>query len=160
MKCWIGEELEGSDKGILTLFVSGITVQSSIILRVIKDTECKRIYLGAGRLDFCEVLNSKLLIDYCRNNDTQLIVETSLSALKYSFQNTKLFEDATQIIVRFDEDIINKIGEDDIIKIDTKTDVFLISKKNMINTDLQDLKCDMFITDKLVYDDKEGGFIS
>jgi hypothetical protein len=158
MKIWKGVELEGEDKGVVTLFVKGITIECRRVVDILKmHTDCKRVYLGGGRTDVEEIFECAAMSSYCSANSIDIIVETSVVGL--SKMPEELFDDATQIITRIDEAMFDKLSTTDLIKIDSGKDVHVIAKGNMIPTNLDTLNVDMFSTDVLIYDDEKGGYV-
>jgi hypothetical protein len=158
MKLWKGIELEGEDKGIVTMFVSGVTIHSDEVVRcLLENSDCKRLYLGGGRIDVKEILNPVKLFSFCSKNSIPVILECSLSEIENLAE--LLFDDVDQVIVRIDNRLVHLLSEDDLIKLDSHLDVHIIRKGNMIHTSLENLNKDMFSTDILIYDDSMGGYI-
>jgi len=157
MKIWKGLELEGSDKGFMTLFVGGTHVESKTIVDVLcSNKDVKRVYLGGGRIDVVTVSDVYLLSGYCLSEKISLVIESTANGLKIMPKD--LFEQVEQVIVRFDEALVDLLSETDIIKIDTGKSVFTMELVKMISTNLKNLNKDMFSTDVLIYDDEIGGY--
>lgn len=79
LKVWKGPELEGFDKGIVTLFVASNTViDETIIIQQLINYDIHRIYLGAGRTAFPGFNSIKTFINYCIDNNVTVLIEVDL----------------------------------------------------------------------------------
>lgn len=150
MRVWIGEEREGTDKGIMTMFVEGEIIDcSDITPLLINHPECKRVYFGAGRKDVTTIFGLKQL--YADFPNTKLVLEVSVkdnNAIRKQLDTTIKY--ISDIIVRvYREDLI--LGETDIIKVDNGSDVWTHPLDEMTNTSLHDLNKGLFSNDTLIY---------
>jgi hypothetical protein len=160
MRAWVGNELEGVDRGVKTLFVRGCSVDCAKVIEILEkyDDVC-RVYFGAGREDLLEIEKIGDLLLYT-SGSIELICEVSLSGLTAFTEMTKEFEAFDQVIVRMDNPLFDALGLSDVVKIDSGDDVYTVTLERMDHTALEDLNVDMFEgTDVLVYNDLEGGFI-
>jgi hypothetical protein len=154
LKIWIGPELEGYEKGQLTLFVKGDRPHTNYVVSLLAEhRECKRIYLGSGRTDVVEFSDN--LLHYCYENGISVVVETSPPGIK---NIPCTYRELCRIIVRVDipdyEDV-NYPGQT-YLKLDTERVVRIIQSSEMIHTDLADLEGDMFKQDKFLFEIKDN----
>lgn len=158
MKIWKGLEVEGEEKGFMTMFVSGYHLDSKEIIKVLqRNPDVKRLYLGGGRIDVSTVSDVFLLSGHCLTEHISLVVETTIRGIKDMPE--ELFDQAEQIILRIDGDTLDLLSSTDVIKIDTGKDVYTMERDKMIHTSLKNLKEDMFTIDVLLYNDVLGGEI-
>lgn len=151
MKVWKGKELEGVNKGVMTLFVKDSQIDGNQISEfLVAHPECKRVYLGAGRLDIIEQERFDILDAYCCAKNINIIVECSLNGFKLLPES--IHTNAHEIIVRFMDEHLELLDSCDVIKIDTGTNVYTVEMLNMIHTDLKTLQGDTFESDLVLYD--------
>lgn len=148
MKIWIGPELEGYDKGKLTMFVKAKKILATpIIAELEKNPECWRLYLGAGRTD--TEVHSVPLFNYCLKHEIEVVVETSTAGIKllpeYALSSLKL-------IMRIDIPIAEQLAGRNYLKLDTGKNVKVIQFCDMVHTGLEDLEGDTFINDTVLVD--------
>ena len=79
-RAWIGEEKEGKHKGVNTLFVESPDLDGREVVEFIKTVQepFKRLYLGAGGIDVLDFVRSEELVEYCNDNNIQVVIETTL----------------------------------------------------------------------------------
>lgn len=155
MKIWKGTELEGVDKGVQTMFVSGSTLFGKTLLNFLPEhTDCKRLYLGGGRIDVEEFFQVDELIEYCDKHKIDVILETSFTGF-VRHTDRELLEKADKCIVRIDQKLFDTLSSTDQIKIDSGKSVYTVELEKMIHTDLATLNKDMFASDVLIYDERE-----
>jgi len=148
MKVWIGPELEGVDKGKLTMFVKSEYPRTEYITDYLLDnSECKRLYLGAGRTDVKEF--PMALFDYCDDNNINVVVESTPAGIKYLPEQVLK---SYYIVMRIEVPEAEQLTLGDYVKIDTFKNVRIIDFHSMIHTGLEDLYGDMFEADKIIYD--------
>lgn len=148
LKVWIGPELEGIDKGKITMFVKSTHPNTAYVIDYLKDNpECKRLYLGAGRTDVIEYPIP--LFDYCDDNYIDVVIETTPANLKYIPQE---ISNSYPIIVRFEAPELTSITNADFIKVDTFSKVYISRVDLTVHTDLSTLRGDMFNEDRIIFD--------
>lgn len=152
MKVWKGIELEGSMKGKMTMFAKGEVIEGLIVVDLLdQNPDCKRLYLGAGRVDTLQIQDLQLLASYCACNEIMVTHETSLANLA-KVTDTILTE-ADETIVRIFDTNFDKLSSLDTIKIDSGKHVFTADLMEMVHTDLSTLNVDMFKdVDVLLYE--------
>jgi len=165
MKIWKGPEMEGKDKDEMTMFVQGTVLDQNRVITTLKENpDCKRLYLGAGRVNMIstfgvskgevEPLGIVKLVRYCKATEIKIIVETSLQGFDYI--PDVLFDESDQIIVRILDNRLNGLRETDYIKIDTKKAVHIAEIQDMVSTDLISLNKHLqFNVDTVLYEDKD-----
>jgi hypothetical protein len=164
MKLWKGKEMEGPDKGIMTLFVKDNYLGSEIVLSMLEESpECKRLYLGAGRNDIMGLWPSddktaykgyKALLKYCKVNKVKIILECSLPSIRKI--PDIIWEESDQHIIRIEHIGLLDVEVDDLIKLDYSNNVRMIEINHMIHTDTTELKDDIFPSaDIILYNDEE-----
>jgi hypothetical protein len=155
MKIWKGKELEGVDKGVQTMFVSGSTLFGNMLLSFLPNhTDCKRLYLGGGRVDVEECFHVDELMAYCDKHKIDVIMETSfMGFVKHT--DRELLAKVDKTIVRIDQKLFDMLSSTDQLKIDSGKNVYTVELEKMIHTDLSTLNKDMFASDVLVYDESE-----
>lgn len=154
LKIWKGKELEGIDKGTQTMFVSGSTLYCGKIVEALAlHSDCKRVYLGGGRIDVEEIFGYDELVRYTAIKKINIVVECSYEGLKTLPRC--LFEDTDKLIVRMFDELLQHLSSTDQIKVDTGKKVYIAELGTMIFTDLKNLNKDMFSSDVLVYDESE-----
>lgn len=79
-RAWIGEEKEGKHKGVYTLFIESPDLDGKEIVSFIETISepFERLYLGAGGIDVLNFTRADKLIEYCKDNDIQVVIETTL----------------------------------------------------------------------------------
>lgn len=148
MKVWIGPELEGVDKGKLTMFVKSEYLRTEYITDYLLDnSECKRLYLGSGRTDVKEF--PMALFDYCDDNNIEVVVESTPAGIKYLPEQIL---ESYQVIMRIDVPEAEQLTLIDCVKVDTGKNVRMIQFKDMIHTGLETLNGDLYDADKIIYD--------
>ena len=158
MKAWIGREMEGDSIGVLTLFVSGVIIEGDTVIKLLKQyPECKRLYLGGGRVDINSVLHLRNLLNFTDHDMDEVVVEVGFE--NYNKLPELLADEADRVIVRIDHPVFDLLDGVDVIKLDDGKKVHTIGLSKMIETDLEDLDKDLFKQDMLLYDDEIGGFI-
>ena len=140
MKIWKGAEMEGRDKGIITLFVEATALsleQLETIKEIARQEQISRIYLGAGKVDTLVIDNLDIL------NGCNIIIEVSFD----NYNKIKDKELYNEIIVRFDLDAdLNKLR----LKADNGKDVIIYYNgvKNTLNGVLDGL----YAKDIMIYE--------
>lgn len=83
LKIWKGPEMEGTDIGIMTMFVcSDIEVpQKTIVSLLEQNKDVRRVYFGGGRHRFEGVSDWKGLYDYLFRNSIDIIIEVQYNEL-------------------------------------------------------------------------------
>jgi len=83
LKIWKGPEMEGTDIGIMTMFVcSDIEVPMKVIVSLLEQNkDVRRVYFGGGRHRFEGVDDWKGLYDYLFRNSIDILIEVSYSEL-------------------------------------------------------------------------------
>lgn len=164
MKIWKGPEMEGRDKGVMTLFVKDFCVRSLVIKKYLKlNPDCKRLYLGAGRTDTLELYPQSSrataysqfmeLIRYCNKNRIPIIMEVSYENLKRV--DKQILNMLDQIIVRLFDKSLKELGDSDCIKLDDDETVYVTELIHMKKTDLSTLNGDLFSVDVTLYSDEQ-----
>ena len=154
IKIWKGKELEGVDKGVQTMFVSGSTIYCTKIIEFLEQhPDCKRVYLGGGRIDVEEIFDYNKLADYTSKKKIDIVLECSYEGLKTLPRI--LFDSTDKLIVRMYNELLGLLSSSDQVKVDTGKNVYIVEMGQMIHTDLNDLNKDMFASDVLVYDESE-----
>lgn len=145
MRFWVGKELEGRYKGILTLFVES-NVLSIDILEKIKTISKKyqfgQIYFGAGSIDVIDISEQtkeelKILKDYY-----VLTIETHKQREFYN-------ECFNHIVLTFD---IKDTNVEYTFKVKNSKDVYCIPQESCIRTNLEKLKNGQFVGTDLEID--------
>jgi hypothetical protein len=153
MRIWIGNEMEGANRGVKTMFVETSYVGKraiSIILKYIQP-DIKVIYLGAGRIDTKFIHKH---INSLRSLGKLVTVETSANNLK----NINL-DVVDNCIVRIDaEHIPNSDCHKLHLKLDNYKSVFVYDSVITAHiTNLTTLQNGQFTqTDKEIYNNKKG----
>ena len=112
LKVWKGPELEGFDKGIVTLFVaSDIVIDETIIINQLSLNNIRRIYLGAGRTPFSGFTDTKTFIDYCNNNSIKVVIEVNGAESLSSAEKDIIKENIVVPVYTF-----RVLGSDNIVK--------------------------------------------
>lgn len=159
MKIWIGTELEGSSKGIMTMFVSGSTLNISKLKEIYTQYKDKigRVYFGAGRIDTAtsclyRLVNSKLLTAI-NQSKIKLALECQLPSLN-SYKFHKILDPFDEVIVRTmaDSKLFENISH---IKYDTGENVYISEIEAMEHTSLEKLHGDVFESDIIIYEEAE-----
>ena len=154
MKIWVGPEMEGSKKHIKTIFIKSTHVDGMKILEVLHhhlDSNVKRIYLGAGKVDVTSEQNLKLLSKYCIIHNIELVTECSIDGYKNLPQEIK---DRTNLIIRFDVPELKYLSLLDSIKIDTGEAVFVKELEEFCVTTLINCDGEKFNCDKTIYEEE------
>ena len=83
IKIWKGPEMEGTDIGIMTLFVcSDKAVPIRTIISLLEENkDVRRVYFGAGKHRFEGVDDWKGLYDYLFRNSINVVIEVSYNEL-------------------------------------------------------------------------------
>lgn len=78
MKIWKEQEGTSQTKGRLTWFVESETIDGELLIAKLNELNetPTRLYLGAGRKDVLYWLNVRQLVDYIRQNNVEVIIET------------------------------------------------------------------------------------
>lgn len=154
MKIWIGPEMEGKNKGELTMFVSAETISQQdevVIMDLLKEhPDCKRLYLGAGRVSLLYI-DSKDLQEFCKSSNIKIILEISYQFLARTIRYLNIESD--QLIVRFHKNDMNTLKNCDMIKLDDGKEVRTVEIEDMVVTNLSTLKQDTFDVDVVLYED-------
>jgi len=165
MKIWKGLEMEGNEKGIMTLFVKDSHPCGEVVMKyLLESPECTRLYLGAGRTDVIglfpedseDLAKQELLdlFDYCREEKIKVIVESSLENLENMPEI--IFDDCGQVIVRIQDKRLLRLCDQDLIKLDDEKTVRICAREDMEFTSLKDLKDDLFTnTDVILFSNEE-----
>ena len=150
MKIWKGPEMEGKDKGILTLFFKTSSPDDDLdkILETIqKHPECRRLYFGAGKLDVTHYVIS--LFYHIRANDYTIIFETTPQNLKFV-----PIDNIHEVVLRNDLNIEDNIDYHKIKpKIEYGKNVIMYSGD--IYTGLENLKNNIYIDKDIVLYNEE-----
>lgn len=79
-KVWIGPEMEGTCKNEQTLFVcSDRIIQTTEVVRWLDVySECKRVYLGAGRTSFTDFDDRELFFQYIQKKGINVLIEVNI----------------------------------------------------------------------------------
>lgn len=78
MKIWKEQEGTSQTKGRLTWFVESETIDGELLIAKLNELNetPTRLYLGAGRKDVLYWLNTRPLVNYIRQNNVEVIIET------------------------------------------------------------------------------------
>ena len=154
LKIWYGPEMEGSAKGLNTLFIcsdESVDVNTFSSYLEDKSLNISRIYLGAGRVEFCGFLNSEQYIDFfklCSENHIHVILETTQADIN-RFKDLLEFEDLEIVITVRAYSL--PIDIDVYLKLDNYVTARIFDNKNFFDTDIvgvQDLyNCDVVLFD-------------
>lgn len=168
MKIWKGPEMEGPDKGAMTLFIKDEYPSGLYIIDMLDENpECTRLYLGAGRTDVIGLWPTQpngsteeatnefgKLIRHCNKKKIQVVMEVSLEG--YAKVPDFVFEECDQIIVRIQNKLLNDLRDSDCIKVDDEKNVRVISLGNMHKTTLDTLYDNIFTdVDIILFNNEE-----
>lgn len=83
LKIWKGPEMEGTDIGMMTMFVcSDVEVSSKQIIGLLEQNrDVRRLYFGAGRTQFNGIDDWKGLYDYVFRKSIDIIMEVPYDRL-------------------------------------------------------------------------------
>lgn len=83
LKIWKGPEMEGTDIGMMTMFVcSDVKVSSKQIIGLLEQNrDVRRLYFGAGRTRFNGIDDWKGLYDYVFRKSIDIIMEVPYNEL-------------------------------------------------------------------------------
>lgn len=83
IRIWKGPEMEGTNIGIMTLFVSSTVPVpvKTIICQLEQNRDVRRVYFGAGKHRFHGVDDWKCLYDYLFRNSIDIIIEAQYEEL-------------------------------------------------------------------------------
>lgn len=83
LKIWKGPEMEGTDIGMMTMFVcSDVEVSSKQIIGLLEQNrDVRRLYFGAGRTQFNGIDDWKGLYDYVFRKSINIIMEVPYDKL-------------------------------------------------------------------------------
>lgn len=139
-RAWIGPEREGYAKGITTIFYENPVIDGFEVVELLsKYPECKRVYLGAGRVRPQQLLNVDVLEQYSQATKTEVVIEFNIH---------------DDWLLDFVPSTWTTIGVCRIKPTYLKTDdyktvnVYKLDKSEL--TDLQDLSDGLFSCDKLI----------
>ena len=138
MRFWIGKELEGRYKGVLTLFVESDVLTLDIILKIkniSKNYSFGQIYFGAGGVDVINI-SEKAREELLRLQMNYLLtIETHKQRELYN----KYFN---HIVLTFD---IFYSNVEYTFKIKNQKEVYCIPQESCIRTNLKKLKNGQFV---------------
>lgn len=156
MKIWKGYEQEGIHKGIKTLFVKGPKVKTHVVTKFLADNpDCKRLYLGAGRTDIQLIDYPLTLLQYCSENGISVVNEVSYENLD-KVPNYLKYDSEVVTIIRIQSPKLQSLKSTDLIKLDTEKAVYIKPIIDFIETLLDDLKGDIFIShDVVLYEEED-----
>lgn len=82
-KVWKGPEMEGTDIGIMTMFVcSDVVIPIKTIISLLEQNkDIRRVYFGGGRHRFEGVDDWKSLYDYLFRNSIDVVIEVQYEEL-------------------------------------------------------------------------------
>ena len=149
MKIWKGTEKE-LDMKYRTLFIqtSNLTMkQFEKILEISKKTNIKRLYFGAGKIEFEDFEKLKLLPhSNVEHNDFSILIETA-----YPEEVPKEY----QIVYRVELPKYEELRKSTIIKVETRKKVSTVKLSEMFTVGLDTLnqKTLMYNTDELLWED-------
>lgn len=147
-RVWKGPELEGFSKGIITLFVEGVIVDGLEVCKYLNEnTDCKRVYLGAGGKGLTCISNTSDLITYCQRYNISIIVELIMGQLYLC--NSDLLENSHVILTcnGYESNLINEFKTDD----NKIVNVYDLENGNIESTDLSTLHNGLYEVDELLY---------
>jgi len=80
LRIWKGKELEGSDIGIMTLFVCADTCLCSnqVIKHLDNNPDIVRVYFGGGRIPFHGMEDWLNFLDYVEKHNLSIVIEHHL----------------------------------------------------------------------------------
>lgn len=83
LKIWKGPEMEGTNIGMMTMFVcSDVVVPIKAIIKLLEENkDIRRVYFGGGRHRFEGVDNWSNLYDYLFRNSIDVIIEVQYNEL-------------------------------------------------------------------------------
>jgi hypothetical protein len=153
-RVWKGPELEGFDKGIITLFVaSDNIINESIIINQLELNNIQRVYLGAGRTPFPGFNNTRTFIDYCSNNSIKVIIEVDGIKSLLQAETDIIKEDIVVPIYTFRVQGSNNIVKDNsLFKYDDYNQVIVFKNSQSSYTDLDTLNGMVFEADTILID--------
>lgn len=100
IKIWKGPEMEGPNKGIVTLFVMTrkITYKYfNTIQAFIKKHNIKRVYFGAGKLDVYQDISG--IVKFIKSEGVKVVIEVSY---KHFIKNRYDYSQFDEVILRCD----------------------------------------------------------
>ena len=148
-RVWVGPELEGFDQGINTLFIEGEYLNSTDVIDYLQQTNCKRLYLGAGGKGIIELLNIPRLRKYCEENEIEVVAEIPIDL--FNICDINIFKYCHIILTAKGEKskYINQFKTDDRKQVD------VFNLKVSAKTDLSTLNNGLFDLDTLIYERNE-----
>lgn len=83
LKIWKGPEMEGTNIGIITMFVcSDCEISTRTVIRLLEQNrDVRRIYFGAGKKEFYGTDDWKGLYDYCFRRSIDIAIEVAYDKL-------------------------------------------------------------------------------
>ena len=148
MRLWVGEEREGREKGVETLFVESVALYEHdlyLIKDVAKERSISRIYLGAGKVDLqsiCDEWENVL-------SGFSVVVECSwLYAASKPSRLVRLINKGAKVVVRKETTLPSDLLERCDIKIENATSLYVYTEKE--KTNLSDLYDALYSNDKLI----------
>jgi hypothetical protein len=149
LKIWKGPELEGFDKGVITLFVaSDSIIDESIVIKELCSHNIQRVYLGAGRTQFIGFNNINNFINYCISNKISIVIEVDLlNELSEAENEIITFNNVITIFT-----VRKKLKPNYMFKFDNYNDVFVIKNTSVSSTNLNDLNGMLFDKDIILVD--------
>ncbi len=152
MRIWIGQEQEGIEVGIETIFVESKTITTdlfSIIFNAIDKYNVKRVYLGAGRVDCVYVDNAYMFVEECKKRNVQIVQETSVECFKYI--NTAI-ADYGEIVLTLRDNNVIYIPKNISFKIDNYIQAILYQNTLTSIRELNDVKDNMYACDTIIFE--------
>lgn len=154
LKIWKGQELEGFEQQVDTLFIcSNSYLDFNFIKKFIKDNSVNRVYLGAGRQRFKGFGNyksDKKFVDFCKQNNIKLIIETEpnyLVDLLYFLNYAEII-----LTIRLNSFKINNIY-DIKLKLDDYSTARIFNNNSFIDTDLSQVSDNRYSSDIILYEE-------
>ena len=139
IRAWIGPEREGYAKGIETIFYEDDIIDCHEVVDLLaKYPQCKRVYLGAGRVRPKQIFNTNELDLYSQATKTEVVIEFDIySSLVQFIPSSWTTIAVCQVKPTY-------------IKTDDYKTVNVYKLDNPEVTDLADLSEGLFSCDKLI----------
>lgn len=154
VKIWHGPELEGFSLGVDTLFLAAdVVVDEQLVIDLLDKYRLTRIYLGAGRTDFNGLLNFNKFINYCKDNDIEVVAEVNLYSCNCYIQEL-IDEEYVCIIytVRIINDKYCFDRPNALFKYDDYNNVLVIRPEHTYITNLDNLDGMLYDCDETLYE--------
>lgn len=154
LKIWKGPELEGFDKGVITLFVaSDSIIDENIVIKELCSHNIQRVYLGAGRTQFIGFNDLDYFINKCSCNNISIAIEIDILKSISNAEKEIISLTSTSVKITPIFTIRKKLDLNYLFKFDNYEDVFVIKDTSIAITNLNNLNGMLFNKDVMLVDD-------